>query len=157
MFGLTRYDPLFGELRTFDKLLNRFFREERSPLALWKEVGAGLDVPRIPSIDLIDEKDHFTVRAELPGLTKDEIDVTIKSGVLTLSGGTKKETTEEKKDYYSREISYGGFCRSIAIPEDIDTEKVSATLNNGVLELSLPKVKAAMPQHVKVEVGAGAK
>jgi HSP20 family protein len=153
MFGLTRYDPFFSELRNFDRLIDRFFREEGSPLALWRE-NRSLSLARCPSIDLIDEKDHFTVKVEVPGMTKDELDITVKGNLLTIKGETKKEATEEKKDYYSREIAYGGFSRSITLPEEVVSEKVNAKLKDGVLELTLPKVSIPAEQHVKVEAEA---
>ncbi len=99
--------------------------------------------PQIPAIEVYEEKDELVVKAELPGMEKENLDVKISEGVLTIRGERKDEgETKEKGSYYS-ERYYGAFTRSIDIPRDLETEKVKARFEKGVLELRIPKTEEA--------------
>jgi HSP20 family protein len=100
---------------------------------------------------VIETKDTIEVRLELPGLCKEEIDIQVSNGVLTIKG-EKKEAKEEKveKRYHHREMRYGSFVRSIALPVDVKAEEASAQCRDGVLSIVLPKEDRAI--HKKIEI-----
>ena len=90
------------------------------------------------------------VRAALPGVKPDEIDISVSDGVLTIKGEHKEERKEEKESYYHREIRYGAFSRSIQLPCRVDHERAEAEFENGVLTVSLPKAEEVRPKTIKV-------
>ena len=101
--------------------------------------------------DILDKGDRYVVRADLPGFRKEDISIGIEGDRLTLSAERKEEVNEDKKDYVRRERRYGAYSRSFDI-EGIDADKVSASYNDGVLELELPKLPEAKPETRKIEV-----
>jgi len=105
-----------------------------------------------PDIDLKEEADHFVLRTDLPGVKKDEIDISIKGGLLTLKGERKRESEARGKDYYYSERSFGTFSRTLELPMEVDAEKVKANYKDGVLELTLPKAEGARPRQIKVNI-----
>jgi HSP20 family protein len=132
----------FGEF--FGGRIPRLGEERLSP---WRSLGL-----REPAVDLYEEKDEIVVKAELPGMTKDDIQVNIAEHLLTIKGEKKKEEEAKEKDYYRSERMYGAFSRSIALPTEVSTEKANATFKNGVLEIRLPKSEAAKKKEIKVKV-----
>jgi HSP20 family protein len=108
----------------------------------------------VPAMDLLEEGENLVLRADLPGLTHDDVSIEIKDGVLTVSGERKAEHEEKVDGFYRVERAYGGFSRSLTLPDGIDTEKVSAEFENGVLEVTVPKPEERKPH--RVEIGAGA-
>ena len=141
----------------FDEM-ERWFREAfRRPFSLprfpawprlrfpeWEEVR--------PSVDIFDENGNVVVRAELPGMTKDDIDVTLTENTLKISGSKKKEEKVEKKDYYRAECSFGAFTRRFSLPAGLETDKVQATFRDGLLEIKIPKTEEAKKKTKKVKV-----
>jgi len=107
---------------------------------------------RFPSVDVIDKKDKIIVKAEVPGVEKEDIEVSITEDSLTIKGETKKEKEVKEEDYYCCERSYGSFSRSVGLPVKVQTDKIKANLKDGVLEVELPKVEAEKPKEIKVEV-----
>ena len=99
--------------------------------------------------DILDEGDHFTLQAELPGFRKEDLQLELKDGVLTISA--RHEETNEEKNYLCRERRYGSVSRSFNL-EGIDEEGIRAKFENGVLELILPKEKAAQPESRRIEI-----
>jgi HSP20 family protein len=110
--------------------------------------------PRIPPIDMKDMGDHFMVEAELPGLTKDEVDIEIDTDALYIKAQRSQNIEEKGEGYLRRERGYMSFYRRIPLPEDIDPEKVGAKLEAGVLKINLPKVAKTEeePRRKKVSV-----
>jgi HSP20 family protein len=104
-----------------------------------------------PAVDMVDEKDELIVRADLPGLEEKDIDVTVEDGTLTIRGERKEEKEEKKADYYYSERSYGAFVRTLALPTAVESDKVKATFKKGVLEVHLPKAKAAVGKKIEVK------
>jgi HSP20 family protein len=92
------------------------------------------------------------VKAELPGMEKDNIEVNISDHFLTIRGEKKKEEETKEKDYYRSERSYGSFLRTVELPKDIHADKVKASFNNGVLEVRMPKTEEAKKKEIKVKV-----
>jgi HSP20 family protein len=109
----------------------------------------------MPAMDLVEGDDSFVLRADLPGLTQDDIKIEFEDRTLTVSG-TRKAEHETKKDGYVRvERAFGSFSRSLTLPQGIDPEAVTASFENGVLEVTIPKPEAHKPR--RIEIGAAPK
>lgn len=106
---------------------------------------------KTPHVNMVDKEDKIEIKAELPGVDKKDLDISVTANSVTIKGSTSKEEKEEKGDYYRREISHGEYCRTLALPVEVDEEKAKATFKDGVLELSLPKVEKAKRRTIKVE------
>jgi HSP20 family protein len=106
---------------------------------------------KMPRVDVIDRDDEIMVRAELPGVDKKDLDISLANNTVTIKGSSKQEQKEEKGDYYRCEISQGSFSRTLALPADVDTDKAKANFRDGLLELTLPKLKSAQKRSIKVE------
>lgn len=106
---------------------------------------------RMPNIDLIDRENEFVIKAELPGVDKKDLDISVTANSVTIKGSTRHEEKEEKGDYYRCEISRGSYARTMSLPADVDEEHTKATFKDGVLELTLPKLKKTKRHNVTVE------
>jgi HSP20 family protein len=105
-----------------------------------------------PALDVYEQKDDVVIKAEIPGLTKDEIDITLEGNTLTIKGEKKKEEEVKEEDYYRCERAYGAFARSIDLPVAVQTDKINASFKGGVLEIRLPKTEEAKKNVVKIKV-----
>jgi HSP20 family protein len=105
-----------------------------------------------PAIDLLESRDHFSVKANLPGLSKADIQVSIEDNHLVIKGEKKHQEKKEEKNFTREERFYGSFHRAIVLPSGVDTEKVKASFKNGVLELELPKKEEAKPKQITIDV-----
>lgn len=105
-----------------------------------------------PAVDVVEEKDNFLVKADLPGLTKDDVSVAIQDNYLTIRGERKHEVEKKETNFYHRERVYGAFLRTIELPARIDAGKIQATFRDGVLHVTLPKSEEAKPKEIKVNV-----
>ena len=105
-----------------------------------------------PSVDLYEEKDDIVVKAELPGLERDNIEVNLSDNRLTIKGEKKQEEEVKKENYYRSERSYGSFIRTLELPREVQTDKVKAAFKNGVLEIRLPKTEEAKKKETKVRI-----
>ncbi len=105
-----------------------------------------------PSVDIYEEGDDVVVKAELPGMKKDDIEVTITDDTITISGEKKREEKVEKKNYYRYERSFGSFTRSFRIPVDVQTDKAQASFKDGVLEIKIPKTEEAKRRTKKLQI-----
>ena len=114
------------------------------------------NVDWVPKVEVLQHNEELTVRAELPGLTKDDIKVEVTDKALTLSGERKEEKEEKREGYYRSERNYGSFYRRIPLPEGVNTDKVTATFNNGMLEVVLQVPKTELRTR-KVEIKEGEK
>ena len=103
-------------------------------------------------MDIYEEGNDIVVKAEIPGMKKEEIHVDINEKAITISGEKKKEEKVEKKDYVRLERSYGSFARTFGLPAEVQTEKARATFKDGVLEVRVPKTAEAARRTRKVEV-----
>jgi HSP20 family protein len=133
------YDPFQG-LRLFEDAVTR----------LMSEPSAGR--PWAPAVDILETEDAITLRADVPDVKTEEIDIRVENNTLTMRGHRKFEKDEKVKGYHRLERSYGEFVRSFALPNTVDSERVSADYKNGVLTISLPKKEAAKPRQVKIAV-----
>lgn len=105
----------------------------------------------VPSIDVVEGSDSLTLTAEVPGMTKDDIEVTVDNGVLALRGEKKEEKTTEEAGYHRVERRYGQFERRIRLPQYVDANKIKATYKDGVLKLTMPKAEAAKTKAIRIE------
>ena len=138
------WSDLFNTRREMDNLFDRFFNTAAGPTAV------GLQ----PVVDVRETDHSLEVVAELPGIRSDDVEVNLENNVLTISGEKKQETSEgsEEASYHLIERSYGRFERSFTLPRTVDTSKVKAQFENGVLTVSLPKMEEAKPRRIKVDV-----
>ena len=104
----------------------------------------------VPPVDILEHNDHFIIRAELPGVSKDGMDVHVEDGVLTLSGERKREAGANDGAAFRTERIYGAFARSFTLPTTVDASKVSAAYKDGVLTVTVPKAEAAKPKKVEI-------
>ncbi|HKD07060.1 MAG TPA: Hsp20/alpha crystallin family protein [Bryobacteraceae bacterium] len=137
------YDPFQG-LRLFEDAVTR----------LMSEPSAGR--PWAPAVDILETEDAITLKADVPDVNINDLDIRVENNTLTVKGHRKFEKNENVKGWHRIERSYGEFVRSFALPNTVDTEKVGADYKNGVLSISLPKKEAAKPRQVKVAVNGGA-
>jgi HSP20 family protein len=107
----------------------------------------------IPSMDLVETEEHFVLRADLPGLSEEDVSIELEDNVLTVSGERKAEHEEKKEGFYRVERSFGQFRRSLTLPEGVDADKIAATFDKGVLEVRIPKPEERKPRKVAIQVG----
>jgi HSP20 family protein len=104
-----------------------------------------------PPIEMIDKKDKYVLKAEVPGICADDIDVSIVGNNLIVRGEKRAETETKEEDYYYKERSYGSFYRSIPLPSEVDEQKIEANYEDGVLEIEIPKAVKATPKKISVK------
>lgn len=113
----------------------------------------GADNRWIPAMDLVEEDEHFVLRADLPGMGEDDVNVEVDGGVLSISGERKHERSSTNGGYYRLERATGAFRRTLTLPADVDADAITATFEKGVLELRIPK--PAQPEPHRVPISAG--
>lgn len=150
MAATRRYDP-FRELASLQERMNRIFddtlsgsgrREEDALAATWT-----------PPVDILERKDRIVLTAELPGFTEDQIRLHFEDGVLTLDGERRFEKEVDEARYHCVERSYGRFARSFRLPANVDEEAISATFQNGLLVVELPKRTEARAKSIRIRSG----
>ncbi|HNP25859.1 MAG TPA: Hsp20/alpha crystallin family protein [Nitrosomonas sp.] len=143
----------FAEMeRVFDRIFGR------GQPSLWHRRDTPLldnvfefDGQRLPNLDVIDRENEMLVRAELPGIDKKNLNISITDNLLSIKGESGSETKEEKGDFYRHEISSFSFARSINLPCAVDDAKVTASLKNGILEITLPKTETSKRRNIQVQ------
>jgi HSP20 family protein len=105
-----------------------------------------------PALDMYEEKDAVVVKAEMPGISKDDIEITLRGSTLSVKGEKKREEEVRDKDYYRCEREYGSFLRTVELPAEVKADAVKATFKDGVLEVRLPKTEEAKKKEVRVSV-----
>jgi HSP20 family protein len=110
----------------------------------------------IPAVDLAETEGDYVLKADLPGLTEKDVHIELENNVLTVSGERKAENEESGQGFRRVERSYGSFTRRLTLPEGVDADAIKATVNNGVLEVHIPKPEAAKPRKVEIAVGTEA-
>jgi len=146
--AIVRWDPsreldsLQSEFnRLFDTFLGNGGRNELRPRR-W-----------VPAMDLVETDDHLVLKADLPGMSKEDVDIEVKDNVLTVSGERKAEHEDKTDGYYRIERAFGSFSRSLTLPQGIDSGAIDADFTDGVLEVRLPKPERRKP--TRVSIGAG--
>ena len=156
MRTLVRWDP-FSEFRSLRHAMDRGMFQFYGP-TVWRNAEATLAFP----VDLSETDGHVVVKAALPGIQPEDVDISFSDGVLTIKGETKSEEKSEAEDlpagrrnYHRREIRYGAFSRAITLPAEVDDAKAEAEFQDGVLTVTLPKADEARPKQIKVKAVAG--
>ena len=151
MANLARWDP-YSDTMSLREAMDQLFQNALIGFGPWQSSGAQQRATAFP-IDLTENDDNFVVKASLPGMDPNDLEVMVQDNVLTIQGEMKSE--EEKKDerYHVRERRYGTFARSIALPSSVDAGKVQAEYENGVLRLTLPKTEEAKPRRIQIKGG----
>jgi HSP20 family protein len=145
--ALARWTPM-RNLASFQDEMNRMFQEFFRG-GTGEEAGWGLRT-WTPAVDIYDTDDALILKAELPGVSKDDVSLEIHNNTLILRGERKHEAEVKEGDYYRAERAYGTFQRSFVLPTLVDQDKVQATYTDGVLELRLPKSEAAKPKRIAI-------
>lgn len=150
--ALVKWHPL-RELedirRDMDRMFGEFFETPRRMGLLPRVMGAGLAAP---SLELIDRKNEIVLKAEIPGVKKEDLDLTVHDETITLKGEFKRDETVKEEDYFFSERRYGSFERTVPLPAEVRADKAKATYRDGVLEVVLPKKEEAKAKEVKVAV-----
>jgi HSP20 family protein len=149
IMSIVRWDP-FRELQDMNERLNRMFGG--SPLARDKDKDALVAFDWAPSVDISESTEEYVIKAELPGVNKEDVKVAIEDGVVRIQGERKQEKEEKDKKFHRVERSYGSFMRTFALPVNIDETKVQAQFKDGVLAVRLPKSPIARPKALDVKV-----
>ena len=140
---LQRWEP-FRELRRMDEMMNRLRRGHLGYVP--GEVGKWA-VP----LDVVEEDDKIIVRATLPGVKPEDIDVTLENDVLTINAETKVETEDRRENYLVRERRAGKFHRTLRLPDTVDSEKVDTKYENGIVEITFPKAEAKKARRLSIK------
>jgi HSP20 family protein len=150
---LTRYQrPNVWAWSAFDQLTN--LRDEINRLFDGSEVNGASDAFNVwaPAVDLLEDKDSLILRAEVPGMRKEDIDISLHENTVTISGERRDEKKYEEGAQSSRqERSFGRFTRSLALPKQVDTAQVRASYKDGILTVTLPKAAGARPRQIQIQ------
>jgi HSP20 family protein len=144
--GFTDIEQAFD--RFFGRRLPSLLQSKETPLLdnLFE-----FDRQRLPSLDVIDRDNEVLVRAEIPGIEKKDINISLTDNLLTIKGHSHNEKKEEKGDYFRHEISSSSFARSVMVPSSVDASKTTASLKDGVLEISLAKIESSQRRSIKIQ------
>ena len=139
------YDPVSEMNRVFDNelggLLRRSGGQQRAEVTEWAS-----------AVDVVTEDGYLVIKAELPGVKQEDVNITLQDNVLTVSGQRKAEQEEERGGYYVRERRYGSFSRSLTVPEGVDESKIHARYENGVLEVTVEgAAQVQEPKRIQIE------
>ena len=147
-------ERFISPLREMERTFEDFFRRPFSLLSpsFWPSMRTeGMEELSL-SLDIFEEGDDIVIKAEVPGISKDDLEVSVTDDTITISGEKKKEEKVEKKNYFRMERTYGSFTRSIPIPTEIEKEKIKAKFTDGVLEIRAPKTEEAKQQAKKINI-----
>ena len=156
MNGLTRWQRPglapwggFGRLTDLRDEIDRLFEAPLAELARTSQLLSGWT----PALDVYEDKDNVYVRAELPGMKKEDIDVSLHNGSLSISGERKSEESREEAEVYRSERFFGRFQRTVVLPVPVSGDKVKAQYKDGILTITLPKAEEAKPKQITVNIG----
>jgi HSP20 family protein len=139
--ALVRWEPM-RELNALQGEMNRLFNsffDEGTESRRWA-----------PAVDLLEREDSLVLKADLPGLTDDDVQIELRDNVLTIAGERKAEHEDQQNGYYRVERSFGRFSRSLQLPEGVDADRISAQFTNGVLEVTIPKPEQRKPRRIEI-------
>ncbi len=136
---LMKPEPFAAE---FNRLFNTLFDASEAQGQRWS-----------PAMDLVEAEDHFVLKADLPGLSEEDIAIEIQDNTLTVSGERRADHESHERGWYRVERTFGRFSRSLTLPEGVDPEAVSAAFQKGVLEVRIPKPEQRKPRRVQIGVG----
>ena len=138
---LMRPEPFSQEV---NRLFNTLFDAGETSAQRW-----------VPAMDLVEEQDHFVLKADLPGLAEDDVSIEIQDNTLTVSGERRSEHEQRERGWYRVERSFGRFSRSLTLPEGVNAEAITADFDKGVLSVRIPKPEERKPRRVAIKAGEG--
>ena len=144
---LTRWDPfrdLVSMRRAMDRLMENSLGDDQDVTSEW-----GLP------LDVVEDENEYIVKASLPGIKPDDLDITYNKGTLTIKGEIKDESETNKGQYHLRERRYGTFSRTINLPTLVKAEDIQADYHDGILELKMPKTEEVKPKRIPIQAGGG--
>ena len=144
---ITRWEP-FRELNTLQDRLNRLFQDSYARGADELMTAGSF----VPAVDVYEDEHAITLKVEVPGIEQKDLDIRLENNTLTVRGERKFEQEEKEENFHRIERRYGAFARSFTLPETVDTDKVSADYENGVLRIQMGKRAEAKPKQIKVSV-----
>ena len=147
MSNIVRWEP-FRELVSLREAMDRLFEESFVRPGGGRLAPAGME---IPAVDMYQTDDAVVVKSAIPGIKPEDIDISITGDTLTIRGETRVEEEVNEENYIRRERRYGSFCRSLALPLPVVTDKAEAEFENGVLTLTLPKAEEVKPKAIKIK------
>ena len=139
---LMRWDPfnsLFGVKRNLDRIFGEYDDDDSSVSSFWR-----------PAVDIFETKDSLVLRAELPGLTRDDVKISVENNVLTLRGERHLDSEVKRENYHRVERAYGTFHRSFTLPSQVDRNRIEARFENGVLEVTMPRSEDAKSREIEI-------
>jgi HSP20 family protein len=138
---LVRWEPFGREFSSLANRLNQAFDFERESFGSW-----------YPPVDIYEDDDEVVLKAELPGMKKEDIDVRVENNILTLHGQRKREKEDKENGYFRSERAYGTFSRSFTLQTTVDVKKISASYKDGILTVQLPRLEETKPKQIDVKV-----
>lgn len=144
--SIVRYDP-FRDLRTLQEEVNRLFSNNQTSSFGDEGIGRGA---WNPNVDIYENKDQIVLEAELPGMNREDFDLTIENNVITLRGERRFEKKDDADNYHRVERAYGSFTRSFTLPQTVSGEGTSAEYRNGVLRVTLPKREETRARRIEI-------
>jgi HSP20 family protein len=149
--ALIRWEPV-AELNTIQNEMNRLFSTFFDQPATSR--GGGGSRRWIPAMDLVETAEHYLLRADLPGLSDEDVNVALEDSVLTISGERKADHHQQREGYHRVERAFGEFSRSLTLPDGVDPDSVQAHFDRGVLEITIPKPVQKKPRQVQISLGS---
>ncbi|MDH3404864.1 MAG: Hsp20/alpha crystallin family protein [Acidobacteriota bacterium] len=145
--SLVRWAPRSPFARQMGRLMDEAFNEFLAPMSAGNE---SLGADWVPDVDIREDANKLLFTAEMPGLERDQVEITLENNVLSLSGERTLERDEEKEHYHRIERAYGKFARSFRLPSNVDTQAATATFKDGLLTIELPKTESAKPKKLQI-------
>ena len=147
--ALIRWEPA-RELQSLQQEVNRLFGTFFEP-----QVSASENARWIPAMDLVEDNGEYVLRADLPGVSEDDVKIELEDNVLTVAGERRSEREERREGYHRVERASGRFSRALTLPEGVDPQRIRASFDKGVLEVRIPKPEERKPHRVAISVGGG--
>ncbi len=142
---LVKWNPRTSLMSGFDRMIENFFNENwniiNHPLTDW-----------VPAVDIEETEKEYILKADVPGMSKKDVKVNVRDGVLSISGERKMEKKTNKDTYHYQERQYGSFNRTFRLPETIDEDKISAKFNDGILTVTMPKSAEVLPKEREIKI-----
>jgi HSP20 family protein len=148
--AIVRWEPM-RELGSLQAEMNRLFNTVMEP----GDGGGGAARRWTPPMDLVETESEFVLRADLPGMSEDQVSIEVEDQTLTISGERRAEHEVSREGFHRVERSFGAFARSLTLPKGVDPEAVSASFDKGVLEVHIPKPEERRPRKISIGVGGG--
>jgi HSP20 family protein len=146
---IVRWEPL-REFSTLQNEMNRLFNSVFDAPANGTGSGGGALRRWMPAMDLVEDEDHYVLRADLPGMSQEDVKIELDDSTLTISGERRSEHEGRKEGQVRVERAFGAFSRSLTLPPGIDPERITAGFDRGVLEVSIPKPEQRKPRRIEI-------